>query len=77
MRVLPEQKVRVETGPIKFGDDWTGVFIRGDNAFNYAITIKGLLNSKNIDPICQMELEGLLEILSSCDEKEQRTIHAN
>lgn len=24
--------IRAETGPMKFGDDWTGVFIRGDNA---------------------------------------------
>lgn len=23
---------RPETGPMKFGDDWTGVFIRGDEA---------------------------------------------
>jgi hypothetical protein len=23
---------RAETGPMKFGDDWTGVFIRGDTA---------------------------------------------
>lgn len=26
---------RPETGPMQFGDDWPGVFIRGDNAFHY------------------------------------------
>ena len=25
---------RVETGAVKFGDDWAGLFIRGDNAIN-------------------------------------------
>lgn len=28
---LPDGK-RPETGPMQFGDDWPGVFIRGDNA---------------------------------------------
>ena len=27
---------RVETGPIKFGDDWAGFFFRGDDAFTWA-----------------------------------------
>jgi hypothetical protein len=27
---------RPETGPMQFGDDWCGIFIRGDNAFLYA-----------------------------------------
>lgn len=31
---------RVETGPVQFGDDWPGVFIRGDNAFAYAMALQ-------------------------------------
>lgn len=31
---------RVETGPVQFGDDWTGLFIRGDNAMALALDIK-------------------------------------
>ena len=31
-RKLPPQSERVETGIIQFGEDWPGVFIRGDNA---------------------------------------------
>jgi len=27
----PENLDRVETGPVQFGDDWPGYFIRGDN----------------------------------------------
>jgi hypothetical protein len=33
IRKLPAVAERVETGPVQFGDDWPGVFIRGDNAF--------------------------------------------
>lgn len=27
---------RPETGPMQFGEDWPGIFIRGDNAAHYA-----------------------------------------
>jgi len=27
---------RIETGPVKFGEDWTGLFIRGDNCLFYS-----------------------------------------
>lgn len=42
-RHLPAQTPRVETGPVKFGDDWTGLFIRGDNAMYYALCIRSLI----------------------------------
>jgi hypothetical protein len=32
---------RVETGAVKFGEDWAGLFIRGDNAINLR---QGILN---------------------------------
>lgn len=32
--------MRPETGPMKFGDDWRGVFIRGDDAFGFAQYLK-------------------------------------
>jgi hypothetical protein len=34
IRKLPAQDKRVETGPVQFGEDWPGIFIRGDNAFH-------------------------------------------
>jgi hypothetical protein len=42
---------RPETGGMKFGDDWTGVFIRGDNAGYYAMELSFLLRDleKNSD----------------------------
>lgn len=42
-RKLPTQDKRVETGPVQFGEDWTGLFIRGDNCFAYANALKAVL----------------------------------
>lgn len=39
-RVFPSQDERVETGAIQFGDDWKGLFIRGDAC----IAIVGAVN---------------------------------
>lgn len=48
-RLFPTQEKRVETGPIQFGDDWPGVFIRGDNAGWYAFMLKRLIQSEDYD----------------------------
>lgn len=39
IRELPKQDKRVETGTVRFGDDWPGLFIRGDDcmALNMAL----------------------------------------
>lgn len=39
-----EQSSRPETGPMKFGDDWTGLFIRGDNAMYYGVVLENVLS---------------------------------
>lgn len=36
VRQLDAVEPRVETGPVAFGQDWTGLFIRGDGCFMYA-----------------------------------------
>lgn len=51
---------RVETGPVKFGDDWTGVFIRGDDAFALWWDVK------------QGNTERILALLKSADEAANR-----
>lgn len=33
---------RVDTGPVQFGDDWPGTFIRGDNGAFYAMELRML-----------------------------------
>lgn len=59
---------RVETGVLKFGDDWSGVFVRGDSAAGFALALRGFLDSVQkeeipspLDVIQVEELLGLLE----------------
>ncbi len=40
---LDEAEPRVETGVTRFGEDWPGVFIRGDNAFYYSELLERIL----------------------------------
>jgi hypothetical protein len=40
LNLIPEPSTRAETGVIAFGDDWPGVFIRGDDAFGYAHSLR-------------------------------------
>jgi len=77
--VLPEQDNRVETGPIRFGDDWPGVFIRGDNALFYARSIQHAMNRLSAqgvdfadqalfaDQVLINYLGSLVKVLRSCD----------
>lgn len=65
---------RPETGAMRFEGDWRGVFIRGDNAFGYAMNIKMMLSEENPDiakRIGRASLEGLLELLLSSDERKE------
>jgi hypothetical protein len=58
---------RLETGVVSCGDDWPGVFIRGDNALmKYAPAIRGLLAGSS-DPFHRAACEGLLRLLLSCE----------
>lgn len=38
----PSNAPRVETGPVQFGDDWPGLFIRGDNCFALQMDIQAI-----------------------------------
>jgi hypothetical protein len=49
IRLLPEQEERVETGAVQFGDDWPGVFIRGDDAFFFAHHLRLMLDTPDLD----------------------------
>ncbi len=54
--------MRAETGPMKFKDDWPGIFIRGDNAFFYLKVCEALTAN---NPIAEKGLEELKQILAS------------
>lgn len=66
-----EKEPRHETGSIQFGDDWPGVFMRGDYALPMAFMLRGLLaaaaEKQCVDPITVLNLRGLASTLESCD----------
>lgn len=65
---LSELVERAETGPMQFGDDWPGVFIRGDQALYLAHILKMHLHHPEADSmITRSVLEGLASTLGSCD----------
>ena len=44
-KIEVELESRIETGPTQIGDDWPGVFIRGDNAVHYAVHLDEMLKN--------------------------------
>ncbi len=56
--------MRPETGPMQFGDDWPGIFIRGDNAMAEAMMIEGALAGDAIAIVC---LRSFAQLLKRCD----------
>ena len=63
---MPGDMTRVETGPVQFGDDWVGVFLRGDDAAVYAKAIEALALHDKTDPMALLDLGGLWKILQTC-----------
>ena len=66
IRKLEAQEERVENGPVQFGSDWPGVFLRGDSAAYYALNLKMYLDGKDRGVLCQLTLEGLVKTLAGC-----------
>jgi hypothetical protein len=58
---------------VQFGDDWPGTFIRGDNAFGYAMHLEIVLDASKADPISCAVLRGLLSDLRSSDARTPST----
>lgn len=59
----------METGPVQFGDDWPGIFIRGDNAAGDAMLLHTVITNSNNTPesnkIARMMLIALYNRLRS------------
>ena len=68
IQTLETLEGRPETGPMKFGNDWPGVFIRGDNALHFAMTLRSVVQKMSKDEISweRVVLERLANILVSC-----------
>lgn len=68
VRQFPAAETRIESGPIQFGEDWPGTFIRGDHAAMFAQHLEEVLKATlPIHPISIAILQGLLSGLRSCD----------
>jgi hypothetical protein len=50
---MPPDAPRVETGTVQFGEDWPGVFIRGDDAAYYAMALRCVLEMPPDDRIIE------------------------
>lgn len=72
MQVIPHEGDRVETGAVQFGDDWPGVFIRGDNAFAYAMALETVLDGRK-DVFAEANARNLVNLLRSSDVRALRS----
>jgi len=50
-------QMRAETGKMQFGDDWQGLFIRGDDCLRIANTLKA--------PNAIMSIQSVIELFES------------
>jgi hypothetical protein len=63
----PADLARVESGVVQFGDDWPGVFIRGDNALTFAhMLTEGLTYIPSREYLLLAQLACLADTLQSC-----------
>ena len=69
IRKLPAQETRVETGPGQFGDDWPGVFIRGDQAGYYGMLLQMAMDGVSMPAIYKMQLRSLAKELQGSQVK--------
>lgn len=57
---LPE---RVETEGVRFGDDWPGFFLRGDDALYVAALISSAFALEEIDALSLQTLKGYADLI--------------
>ncbi len=65
---LPKDMSRMESGVIQFGDDWPGIFVRGDDALYTAINLSEvtkLIEKQN--SLLSVNLTNFAELLFACD----------
>ena len=68
LQIVPALPARPESGPMQFGNDWPGIFIRGDNALYYAHILSGVAESMATNGGLWLEtVEDLAKLLASCD----------
>lgn len=66
IRQLPSVDERVETGPVKFGEDWPGLHIRGDAAMYFSMALSRYKSKEEPDVLTRCAVGHLIELLDSC-----------
>lgn len=71
LRQLPHQADRVETGPVKFGQDYPGLFIRGDQCLWMASAVKLAQDAAQAsgNPLLMNDMNRLADLLGQVDER--------
>ena len=59
---------RIETGPIQFGADWPGVFIRGDDCVNFLSSLRTFMSGDDTY-IDRTNMEMLIRLLEEAIQK--------
>lgn len=64
--VIPYSGIeRVESGGVKFGDDWPGLFLRGDDAIHLSIILAKILAGEAMTDIDIAYLSGLRQTIAT------------
>lgn len=75
MLPLPPGMTRMESGTVQFGDDWPGIFLRGDNAMGIAILLEGIAEMlPNLDPVSAEHLRSTARSLMACDSRKHNSV---
>jgi hypothetical protein len=62
-RILPEPgDGRVETGALQFGEDWPGLFLRGDDCLHLLLWLEHMLEN-DTDSIDAMQVNYLILLI--------------
>jgi len=62
--VLPEVKPRVETGPVQFGGDWPGLFVRGDGCIELKECLEAAIDQRAMpDRLGDLKCQEWIELI--------------
>ena len=63
---IPEPGFRVNSGVVRFGADWPGIFFRGDHAGAIAGTLQAIADERDVDDGFAKYLRALSDQFMAC-----------
>jgi hypothetical protein len=73
IRTLPEVAPRIESGPVRFGSDYPGLYLRGEDAFAFALVVDRLLAGE-CDDQAKTAVRNLVRMLDSAVTGSERAL---